>query len=123
MTEEELSASTALAAFADDHDVLTDLLRLMTEEFEKASDDLIQGFSDRNLVKIFKTLHIVRGTALDLALPNLARISKNNEKKAQNGIVPDSTTLQEILNLMSVNMHQAKRILESLENQKNRKAE
>ncbi|MDD1780551.1 ATP-binding protein [Enterovibrio sp. ZSDZ35] len=123
MTEEELSSSTALAVFAEEHDVVTDLLCLMIEEFEKASDDLIQGFTDLNVVKIFKTLHIVRGTALDLGLPNLARISKDNEKKAQNGIVPDSTTLQEILNLMSVNIHQAKRILESYGDSVHRKAE
>ncbi|KXF80696.1 ATP-binding protein [Enterovibrio coralii] len=113
LTEEELTTSANLKAFAEEPEVVQDLLRLMVEEFERSSDNLIQAFTEHNVVKIFKTLHIVRGTAMDLGISNLARLAKDNERKAQNGNVPDSTTLQEILNLMSVNIHQANRMLES----------
>ncbi|MEZ8128844.1 ATP-binding protein [Enterovibrio norvegicus] len=112
MTEEELSSSSTLAVFDDDKEEQRCLILLMIEEFEKASDNLINAFSRGDLDMLFNALHVVKGTALNLDMPSLAKLAKENEEKARMNISPGSTTLQKILNLMSVNIHQANRILD-----------
>ncbi|PMN94283.1 ATP-binding protein [Enterovibrio norvegicus] len=114
MTEEELSSSSTLAAFDDDKEEQRCLMMLMVQEFEKASDNLIAAFSNGDLDLLFNTLHVVKGTAWELDMPNLAKIAQENEEKAKMNIAPESTTLQKILNLMSVNIHQANRCFDSL---------
>ncbi|PML77285.1 ATP-binding protein [Enterovibrio norvegicus] len=114
MTEEELSSSSTLAAFDDDKEEQRCLMMLMVQEFEKASDNLIVAFSNGDLDLLFNTLHVVKGTAWELDMPNLAKIAQENEEKAKMNIAPESTTLQKILNLMSVNIHQANRCFDSL---------
>ncbi|OEF49740.1 hybrid sensor histidine kinase/response regulator [Enterovibrio norvegicus] len=112
MTEEELSSSSTLAVFDDDKEEQRCLILLMIEEFEKASDNLINAFSRGDLDMLFNALHVVKGTALNLDMPSLAKLAKENEEKARMNISPGSTTLQKILNLMSVNIQQANRILD-----------
>nr|WP_194956717.1 ATP-binding protein [Enterovibrio baiacu] len=112
MTEEELSSSSTLAVFDDDIEEQHCLMMLMVEEFEKASDNLIDAFSRGDLDMLFNALHVVKGTALNLDMPSLAKLAKENEELARMNISPESTTLQKILNLMSVNIHQANRILD-----------
>ncbi|WP_283130461.1 ATP-binding protein [Enterovibrio norvegicus] len=114
MTEEELSSSSTLAVFDDDIEEQHCLMMLMVEEFEKASDNLIDAFSRGDLDMLFNALHVVKGTALNLDMPSLAKLAKENEELARMNISPESTTLQKILNLMSVNIHQANRRFESL---------
>ncbi|MEZ8029002.1 Hpt domain-containing protein [Enterovibrio norvegicus] len=96
----------------DDKEEQRCLILLMIEEFEKASDNLINAFSRGDLDMLFNALHVVKGTALNLDMPSLAKLAKENEEKARMNISPGSTTLQKILNLMSVNIQQANRILD-----------
>lgn len=111
---EEISTSLALQHVTDKKELVF-LLNLMINEFDKAAIALVQGMNKADLDTLFKTLHTIKGTALQLELTALSTLAKENEAKAKSGVLPSNKALQSIIDLMLANNQKARQIMANIQ--------
>lgn len=72
---------------------------------------LITAYEDENSKDIYRQAHAVQGEAGTLNITKLANKARAIAEQAQQGKLPELKPMQELLNLLDVNAHQALRIL------------
>lgn len=115
LTEEELTKSELLSDIKQDVDTYHSIISTLIADFELAIDELIDAYSEQDADQLHKTLHCVKGIALNLQLDNLAQQTLIIEQAVLAGDIPDIESFQKLINRLSVNVHQSKRIIERLE--------
>ncbi|WP_162046655.1 hybrid sensor histidine kinase/response regulator [Vibrio taketomensis] len=117
LTEEELTNSAMLEELKIDPSVYSELVTSLINDFESYIDQLIAAFSVRNKQELHQTLHALKGVAFNLQLDNLGNLTQKIEHEVRAGNIPDVEQLQQLVNLLTVNVHQANRLLDKPTNE------
>ncbi|WP_260258778.1 ATP-binding protein [Vibrio intestinalis] len=119
LTEEELTNSEILSEIKQDVETYRSIVDTLIADFELAIDQLIEAYSEQDAEQLHKTLHCVKGIALNLQLDNLAQQTQTIEQAVLSGDIPDIESFQKLINRLSVNIHQSNRIIERLNSSEN----
>ncbi|MGR5557687.1 CHASE3 domain-containing protein [Vibrio fortis] len=110
LTEEEISQSEIIQMLQEDNEALTEIVDSTILEFEESVDHLIEFFMAKELSSLQRTLHSIKGMALNLGLNTLSKQALDLETQAKNQKLPEIEPLQKLINRLLVNIHQAQRI-------------
>ncbi|WP_434763228.1 CHASE3 domain-containing protein [Vibrio fortis] len=110
LTEEEISQSEIIQILQDDREGLATLIDSTIVEFEESVDHLIGFYMAKEVESLQKTLHSIKGVALNLGLNTLTQQSMDLETQTKNHKLPEIEPLQKLINRLLVNIHQAQRI-------------
>ncbi|WP_114766236.1 ATP-binding protein [Vibrio rhodolitus] len=126
LTEEELSKSDLLKDVASEPTIYGELLTSLINDFEHHIDVLIDGFDKQDFKRLGETLHCLKGIAFNLQLTGLATLTERIEDEVRNQQKSDIESMQQLINRLCVNVHQAHRLLDkekSLADHSNRNAQ
>lgn len=112
LTEEELSKSALLKEVSNKPTLYGELLTSLINDFESNIDELIESFEQQNFQKLGETLHCIKGIAYNLELTSLTALTKRIESEMRRQQKSDIDSIQQLINRLCVNIHQAHRLLD-----------
>ncbi|WP_087017281.1 ATP-binding protein [Thaumasiovibrio subtropicus] len=118
MTEEEISKSSLLCEMALSEDEKVELLITLESEINDKTELLFHAFAASDTQELHKVLHAIKGTALEFNMVQMVNLAEAVEEKARNGQLPEVEELQKLVNRMLINGHQAARVIEKLNKQR-----
>ncbi|MEZ8541991.1 ATP-binding protein [Vibrio splendidus] len=117
LTEEELSRSQFLANDELKSDEKLKCLTSLVDELENEIDELIELFSDAKQDDLSRTLKAVKEIAARYEMNEVLELASSAEQIADQHIMPEAELLQQLINRLMVNSHQATRLIHKLHQQ------
>ncbi|KPM01753.1 ATP-binding protein [Vibrio splendidus] len=118
LTEEELSRSQFLANDELKSDEKLKCLTSLVDELENEIDELIELFSDAKQDDLSRTLKAVKEIAARYEMNEVLELASSAEQIADQHIMPEAELLQQLINRLMVNSHQATRLIHKLHQQR-----
>ena len=118
LTEEELSRSQVLAQDDLKSDEKLKCLTSLVDELENEIDELIELFSDAKQDDLSRTLKAVKEIAARYEMNEVLELASSAEQIADQHIMPEAELLQQLINRLMVNSHQATRLIHKLHQQR-----
>ncbi len=118
LTEEELSRSQVLAQDGLKSDEKLKCLTSLVDELENEIDELIELFSDAKQDDLSRTLKAVKEIAARYEMNEVLELASSAEQIADQHIMPEAELLQQLINRLMVNSHQATRLINKLNQQR-----
>ena len=118
LTEEELSCSQILAQDDLKSDEKLKCLTSLVDELENEIDELIELFSSAQPDDLNKTLHAVISIASKFEMTEVLELATFAEQIAERHVMPEVELLQQLINRLMVNSHQATRLINKLNQQR-----
>lgn len=118
MTEEELTRNPLLVGQNLDLDEKLDYLASIVSDLEHQIDALIDMFSNSQTEELNHTLLAVKGVAAELQMSEVLELASSAESTTRNNILPEAELLQQLINRLMVNSHQATRLIHKLSQQR-----
>ncbi|PTP90187.1 ATP-binding protein [Vibrio splendidus] len=118
LTEEELSRSQVLAQDDLKSDQKLKCLTSLVDELENEIDELIELFSDAKQDDLSRTLKAVKEIAARYEMNEVLELASSAEQVADQHIMPEAELLQQLINRLMVNSHQATRLINKLNQQR-----
>ncbi|MCX2757112.1 ATP-binding protein [Vibrio sp. Sgm 22] len=118
LTEEELSRSQYLANDELKSDEKLKCLTSLVDELENEIDELIELFSDAKQDDLSRTLKAVKAIASRYEMSEVFGLATEAEKVTEKHIMPEAELLQQLINRLMVNSHQATRLIHKLHQQR-----
>ncbi|MFS1420345.1 ATP-binding protein [Vibrio splendidus] len=118
LTEEELSRSQVLAQDGLKSDEKLKCLTSLVDELENEIDELIELFSDAKQDDLSRTLKAVKEIAARYEMNEVLELASSAEQIADQHIMPEAELLQQLINRLMVNSHQATRLIHKLHQQR-----
>lgn len=118
LTEEELSRSQVLAQDDLKSDQKLKCLTSLVDELENEIDELIELFSDAKQDDLSRTLKAVKEIAARYEMNEVLELASSAEQIADQHIMPEAELLQQLINRLMVNSHQATRLIHKLHQQR-----
>lgn len=118
LTEEELSRSQVLAQDDLKSDEKLKCLTSLVDELENEIDELIELFSDAKQDDLSRTLKAVKEIAARYKMNEVLELASSAEQIADQHIMPEAELLQQLINRLMVNSHQATRLIHKLHQQR-----
>ncbi|WKY59576.1 ATP-binding protein [Vibrio sp. SNU_ST1] len=118
MTEEELTRNPLLVGQNLDLDEKLDYLESIVSDLEHQIDALIDMFSNSQTEELNHTLLAVKGVAAELQMSEVLELASSAESTTRNNILPEAELLQQLINRLMVNSHQATRLIHKLNQQR-----
>ncbi|MEZ8621830.1 ATP-binding protein [Vibrio splendidus] len=118
LTEEELSRSQVLAQDELKSDEKLKCLTSLVDELENEIDELIELFSDAKQDDLSRTLKAVKEIAARYEMNEVLELASSAEQIADQHIMPEAELLQQLINRLMVNSHQATRLIHKLHQQR-----
>lgn len=118
LTEEELSRSQFLANDELKSDEKLKCLTSLVDELENEIDELIELFSDAKQDDLSRTLKAVKAIASRYEMSEVFELATEAEKVTEKHIMPEAELLQQLINRLMVNSHQATRLIHKLHQQR-----
>ncbi|MCK8085291.1 ATP-binding protein [Vibrio sp. 1CM8B] len=118
LTEEELSRSQFLANDELKTDEKLKCLTSLVDELENEIDELIELFSDAKQDDLSRTLKAVKEIAARYEMNEVLELASSAEQIADQHIMPEAELLQQLINRLMVNSHQATRLIHKLHQQR-----
>ncbi|MEZ8638910.1 ATP-binding protein [Vibrio splendidus] len=118
LTEEELSRSQVLAQDDLKSDEKLKCLTSLVDELENEIDELIELFSSARPDDLNKTLNAVISIASKFEMTEVLELATFAEQIAERHVMPEAELLQQLINRLMVNSHQATRLINKLNQQR-----
>lgn len=118
LTEEELSRSQVLAQDGLKSDEKLKCLTSLVDELENEIDELIELFSSARPDDLNKTLNAVISIASKFEMTEVLELATFAEQIAERHVMPEAELLQQLINRLMVNSHQATRLIHKLHQQR-----
>jgi len=118
LTEEELSRSQVLAQDGLKSDEKLKCLTSLVDELENEIDELIELFSSARPDDLNKTLNAVISIASKFEMTEVLELATFAEQIAERHVMPEAELLQQLINRLMVNSHQATRLINKLNQQR-----
>ncbi|CDT82448.1 putative sensor histidine kinase [Vibrio coralliirubri] len=118
LTEEELSRSQFLTNDELKTDEKLKCLTSLVDELENEIDELIELFSDAKQDDLSRTLKAVKEIAARYEMNEVLELASSAEQIADQHIMPEAELLQQLINRLMVNSHQATRLIHKLHQQR-----
>lgn len=118
LTEEELSRSQVLANDELKTDEKLKCLISLVTELENEIDELIELFSDDQPNALSRTLKAVKAIAARYEMGEVLELASSAEQITDQHIMPEAELLQQLINRLMVNSHQATRLIHKLHQQR-----
>lgn len=110
LTEEELSASFAFNDPSLSRVTKLELLIGLKAKLNTLTDQLIDAYSSSNLTLLIEALRQVETSASELELEEVQALANVAKESCENNELPNVEHLQQLINRMLVNLHQAQRL-------------
>ncbi|WP_425665835.1 ATP-binding protein [Vibrio tubiashii] len=110
LTEEELSASSSFNDLSLSRVTKLELLIGLKTKLNALTDQLIEAYSSSSLELLIEALSQIEISASDLELEEVLALAKVAKESCENSELPNVEHLQQLINRMLVNLHQAQRL-------------
>lgn len=111
-TEEEVSSSPIINELSEEIISRNELIASMVRELDKAVNIILTSYSNKDFSTLRHSLHSLKGMTLSLGLPILSGLTRTIEQQVKNNILPSSSSMEKLVNLIQVNLQQGERMLE-----------
>ncbi|MCC4818578.1 hybrid sensor histidine kinase/response regulator [Vibrio lentus] len=119
LTEEEVSRSLLLTSGKMETGEKLECLTSLVEELENEIDELIELFSSARPDDLCRTLNAVRAIASRFEMTEVLELAVSAEQVTEHHTMPEAELLQQLINRLMVNSHQATRLIQKLNQQAN----
>ncbi|WP_272245365.1 response regulator [Vibrio europaeus] len=110
LTEEELSASSSFNDPSLSRVTKLELLIGLKTKLNALTDQLIEAYSSSSLELLIEALSQIETSASELELEEVLALAKVAKESCENNELPNVEHLQQLINRMLVNLHQAQRL-------------
>ena len=110
LTEEELSASSVVNDPSLSRVTKLELLIGLKAKLNTLTDQLIEAYSSSDFESLIGTIYQVEASASELGLEEVLALAKVARESCENNELPNVERLQQLINRMLVNLHQAQRL-------------
>ncbi|AIW14270.1 ATP-binding protein [Vibrio tubiashii] len=110
LTEEELSASSSFNDPSLSRVTKLELLIGLKTKLNALTDQLIEAYSSSSLELLIEALSQIETSASELELEEVLALAKVAKESCENSELPNVEHLQQLINRMLVNLHQAQRL-------------
>ncbi|MFA0012306.1 ATP-binding protein [Vibrio lentus] len=117
ITEEEISRSQLLVGNELGNEEKLECLESLVSDLESQIDALIEIFSTAKPDDLRSTLHAVKGTATKFQMTEVLDLAASAEYTTEQHLMPEAELLQQLINRLMVNSHQATRLIHKLHQQ------
>ncbi|NOI02601.1 response regulator [Vibrio kanaloae] len=117
MTEEEISRCQLLIGEELKASEKLECLRSLVNKLENEIDQLIKIFSDSEPDELYDTLQAVKSIAAEFQMSEVLELSISAEEITEQHMMPEAELLQQLINRLMVNSHQAMRLIHKLHQQ------
>lgn len=118
MTEEEISRCQLLIGEELKVGEKLECLRSLVNKLENEIDQLIKIFSDSKPDELYDTLQAVKSIAAEFQMSEVLELSISAEEITEQHMMPEAELLQQLINRLMVNSHQAMRLIHKLHQQR-----
>ncbi|MGO2319407.1 MAG: ATP-binding protein [Vibrio toranzoniae] len=118
MTEEEISRCQLLIGEELKASEKLECLRSLVNKLENEIDQLIKIFSDSKPDELYDTLQAVKSIAAEFQMSEVLELSISAEEITEQHMMPEAELLQQLINRLMVNSHQAMRLIHKLHQQR-----
>ncbi|MGO2162245.1 MAG: ATP-binding protein, partial [Vibrio toranzoniae] len=118
MTEEEISRCQLLIGEELKASEKLECLRSLVNKLENEIDQLIKIFSDSKPDELYDTLQAVKNIAVEFQMSEVLELSISAEEITEQHMMPEAELLQQLINRLLVNSHQAMRLIHKLHQQR-----
>ncbi|MDD1825370.1 ATP-binding protein [Photobacterium sp. ZSDE20] len=118
LTEEEISRSKLLTNDKLEMDEKLECLTSLVDELENEVDELIELFSSARTDDLCRTLKAVRAIASRFEMTEVLELATSAEQITEHHVMPEAELLQQLINRLMVNSHQATRLINKLNQQR-----
>ncbi len=117
ITEEEISRSQLLVGNELENEEKLECLESLVSDLESQIDALIEIFSTAKPDDLRSTLHAVKSTATEFQMTEVLDLAASAEYTTEQHLMPEAELLQQLINRLMVNSHQATRLIHKLHQQ------
>lgn len=117
ITEEEISRSQLLVGNELENEEKLEYLESLVSDLESQIDALIEIFSTAKPNDLHSTLQAVKGTATEFQMTEVLDLAASAEYTTEQHLMPEAELLQQLINRLMVNSHQATRLIHKLHQQ------
>ena len=117
MTEEELSTSNLLSPEHLSHQEKIEYLQSLKAEFDVQIDALIEVFTHSQPDEISPIIQTIKEVSLRFDMSEILMLIEDVELDLNDEKMPPAELLQQIINRLTVNSHQAKRLIDKYQQQ------
>ncbi|MFM2587227.1 ATP-binding protein [Vibrio sp. TBV020] len=122
LTEEELSASSAFNDSTLSHLEKVELLKGLEEKLNGLTDQLIEAYSTVDFELMTNVLMKIENLGKELKFDSVLTLAEGARMNSEGQQLPSVEHLQQLVNRMLVNYHQAQRLIAGLYNEASRRA-
>lgn len=117
MTEEELSRSQLLADLSLSYQDKIDCLQSLEHDLELKIDALIEVFTHSKPEELGPIIQAIKGISLQFGMSEISKLIEQVEQNLNAEQMPGAEILQQVINRLMVNSHQAKRLIDKYQHQ------
>lgn len=117
MTEEELSRTQLLTDLSLSYQDKIDCLQSLEHDLELKIDALIEVFTHSKPEELGPIIQAIKGISLQFGMSEISKLIEQVEQNLNAEQMPGAEILQQVINRLMVNSHQAKRLIDKYQHQ------